>query len=144
MTLLTGGSRNSSGAYKEQLEHLQQEVRELAAKEISDDELEAHFEKMPPRYFEIRAAREIHDDLELVHRFLHQLILEDDRTLASVTAWLDEPDRGYNLVKICTWDQAGLFNKIRRKLPERQRPKHSGRADFHPHRRHRPRHGFRE
>ena len=111
MTLLTGGSEFIR-AGKEQLEHLQQEVRELADKEISEDELEAHFEKMPPRYFEIRAAREILDDLELVHRFLHQLILEDDRTLASVTAWLDEPDRGYNLVKICTWDQAGLFNKI--------------------------------
>ena len=43
---------------------------------------------------------------------MHQLILEDDRALSPVTAWLDEPDRGYNLVKICTWDRAGLFSKI--------------------------------
>jgi [protein-PII] uridylyltransferase len=29
-----------------------------------------------------------------------------------VTAWLNEPNRGYNMVKICTWDRAGLFGKI--------------------------------
>jgi [protein-PII] uridylyltransferase len=29
-----------------------------------------------------------------------------------MTAWQDEPDRGYNLVKICTWDRTGLFLKI--------------------------------
>ena len=43
---------------------------------------------------------------------MRRLILEDDRALSPVTAWLDEPDRGYNLVKICTWDRAGLFSKI--------------------------------
>jgi len=111
MTLLTGGSEFIR-AGQEQRESLLQEVRTLAAKEISDDELNAHFEKLPPRYFEIRTAREIFDDLELAHRFIHRLILENNRALAPVTAWLDEPDRGYNLVKICTWDRAGLFSKI--------------------------------
>jgi [protein-PII] uridylyltransferase len=111
MTLLTGGSEFIR-AGKEQREMLRQEVRDLAPKEITDDEMEAHFEKMPPRYFETRAAREILDDLELAHGFMHQLILENDREFVPVTAWLDEPDRGYNLVKICTWDRAGLFNKI--------------------------------
>ena len=32
--------------------------------------------------------------------------------LSPATAWQDEPDRGYNLVRICTWDRAGLFSKI--------------------------------
>lgn len=44
--------------------------------------------------------------------FMHRLIREGDRALSPVTAWLDEPDRGYNVVKICTWDRAGLFGKI--------------------------------
>jgi len=43
---------------------------------------------------------------------MHRLIRENNRALAPVTAWLDEPDRGYNVVKICTWDRAGLFGKI--------------------------------
>jgi [protein-PII] uridylyltransferase len=51
-------------------------------------------------------------DLELTHRFMHRQILEDDRLLSPAIAWQDEPDRGYNLVKICTWDRAGLFSKI--------------------------------
>jgi [protein-PII] uridylyltransferase len=29
-----------------------------------------------------------------------------------VVSWHDEPDRGFNLVKVCTWDRAGLFSKI--------------------------------
>jgi [protein-PII] uridylyltransferase len=91
---------------------LLQEVRELAPKSISDEELNAHFAALPPRYFQIHTAKEILDDLELAHRFMRQLILEDDRALSPVTAWQDEPDRGYNLVKICTWDRAGLFSKI--------------------------------
>jgi [protein-PII] uridylyltransferase len=52
------------------------------------------------------------DDVELAHRFMHRLLLENQRVLAPVTAWIDERDRGYSLVKICTWDRAGLFGKI--------------------------------
>ena len=111
MALLTGGSEFVRASEK-QRELLQQEVRDIASKEINDEELDAHFAQLPPRYFEIRTAREILDDLELAHRFMHQLILEKKHALAPVTAWLDEPDRGYNLVKICTWDRAGLFSKI--------------------------------
>jgi [protein-PII] uridylyltransferase len=111
MTLLTGGTefrRASENARQE----LRDEVRGLAPKRISDEELDAHFAQLPARYFEIHTPEEIHDDLELTHRFMHRLVLEGQRTLAPVAAWIDEPDRGYNLVKICTWDRAGLFGKI--------------------------------
>ena len=111
MTLLTGGTefrRASENARQE----LRDEVRGLAPKHISDEELDAHFAQLPARYFEIHMPEQIHDDLELTHRFMHRLVLEGQRTLAPVAAWIDDPDRGYNLVKICTWDRAGLFGKI--------------------------------
>jgi [protein-PII] uridylyltransferase len=111
LTLLTGGTEFRR-ASEQQLELLKSEVRELAPPLITDEELDAHFAALPPPYFQIHPAKEILDDLELAHRFMHRLIREGDRALSPVTAWLDEPDRGYNVVKICTWDRAGLFGKI--------------------------------
>jgi [protein-PII] uridylyltransferase len=111
MTLLTGGTEFRR-ASENQLEQLRQEVRDPMPEGISEEELNAHFSTLPPPYFQIHTAKEILDDLELTHRFMHRLVLENNLALSPVTAWLDEPDRGYNIVKICTWDRAGLFGKI--------------------------------
>jgi [protein-PII] uridylyltransferase len=111
MTLLTGGTefRRASEQARAEVRDL---VRELAPHRITDEEIAAHFNQLPQRYFEIYTAAQIQDDVELTHRFMHRLILEGSRALAPVTAWIDERDRGYSLVKVCTWDRAGLFGKI--------------------------------
>jgi len=111
MPLLTG-STEFVRASEKQRELLLNEVRELAPRRISDEELAGHFETLPPRYFEIHTAREILADIELTHRFMAQLILEGENALSPIIAWSDEPDRGYSLAKVCTWDRAGLFSKI--------------------------------
>jgi [protein-PII] uridylyltransferase len=111
LTLLTGGTEFRRASQKAR-DELREAVRELAPRRISDEELAAHFSQLPERYFEIYTPKQILDDLELTHRFMHRLILENQRALAPVTAWIDERDRGYSLVKICTWDLAGLFGKI--------------------------------
>ena len=111
MTLLTGGTEFRRASAR-QIELLLDEVRGRAPAAISSEEVEAHFATLPPAYFQIHTAREILDDLELTHRFLNRLIVQNQQALSPVTAWLDEPDRGYNVVKICTWDRAGLFSKI--------------------------------
>jgi [protein-PII] uridylyltransferase len=111
-TALLSGGTEFVRAGEKQIELLLEEVRELAPKPIAAEEVDAHFAALTARYFQIHTAREILADIELVHHFMGQLIFEDDRTLSPVTAWLDEPDRGYNVVKICTWDRAGLFSKI--------------------------------
>jgi [protein-PII] uridylyltransferase len=43
---------------------------------------------------------------------MRRQVLEEDSAWAPVIGWQDEPDRGCNLVKICTWDRAGLFGQI--------------------------------
>ena len=110
-TVLTGGTEFVRASEK-QREVLLQEVRDLASKSISDEELNAHFAALPARYFEIHTARDIVSDLELAHRFMRQQVLKEEQPLSPATAWQDEPDRGYNLVRVSTWDRAGLFSKI--------------------------------
>ena len=110
-TALLAGGTEFVRAEEKQREQLSADVRQLAPKHISTEEVEAHFATLPPRYFQIHTAREILDDLELAHQFMLQLILENDRALTPVIAWQDEPNRGYSTVKICTWDRAGLFSK---------------------------------
>ena len=111
LALLAGGTefRRASEKAREGVRDL---VRELAPRRVTDEELDAHFSQLPARYFEIYTPAQIQDDVELAHRFMHRLILEGQRALAPVTAWIDERDRGYSLVKVCTWDRAGLFGKI--------------------------------
>src|SRR5258708_1540403 len=99
-------------AEETQRELLLEEVGRLMPKQLADDELRAHFASLPPRYFQIHSAKGILDDLLLAHRFLRLQVLEEDGLLAPVVNWHNEPDRGYNEVKVCTWDRPGLFSKI--------------------------------
>lgn len=111
MTLLTGGTEFIR-AEKEQREMLFKETRRNCDKAISEEELISHFASLPSRYFQIHTAEEIAIDLEIAHRFIARQVYEEEGILSPVIQWQDEPDRGYNLVKICTWDRAGLFSKI--------------------------------
>lgn len=106
---------NSDFIRAEQLhrDRLRSEVREAAPKTFVDDELEAHFTSLPPRYFRVHGPREILRDVTLAHRFMHlQLNREEINGLEPVMVWRDQPDRGYTSLHICTWDRAGLFAKL--------------------------------
>ncbi|MDE3068534.1 MAG: [protein-PII] uridylyltransferase [Verrucomicrobiota bacterium] len=111
LALLTGGGEFRR-ADEKQRELLLQEIRDLAPKHFSDEEIQAHFANLPPRYFQVRSPREILDDIEMAHHFMRQLVLNPDHALSPAVSWRDEPDCGYNVVKVCTWDRAGLFSKI--------------------------------
>jgi [protein-PII] uridylyltransferase len=111
LPLLTGGSEFIR-AEEKQRELLMEEVSRLGNGTVSAEELEALFATLPPRYFQIHTAREIFEDLLVAHRFMRLQISEEDSPLTPVVNWHNEPDRGYNTVKVCTWDRAGLFTKI--------------------------------
>jgi [protein-PII] uridylyltransferase len=111
MALLTGGPEFIRASEKARAE-VRELVRELTPRATTDEELDAHFRQLPQRYFEVHTPAQIAEDLALVHRFMRRLIFESQRVLAPVTAWIDERNRGYSLVKVCTWDRAGLFGKI--------------------------------
>jgi [protein-PII] uridylyltransferase len=111
LQLMTGGVEFAHVEEKHR-EVLMQEVRRLAPEQLSEPELQAHFATLPYRYFQIHPAKEILGDLIHAHRFMRLQTAEGEDALAPVVNWHNEPDRGYNAVKICTWDRAGLFRKI--------------------------------
>ncbi|MBX3734726.1 MAG: [protein-PII] uridylyltransferase [Verrucomicrobiae bacterium] len=97
---------------RKQRELLREEVEDLLPRTFVRDEIDAHFEGMPSRYFLIHDARAIARDLTLAHRFMHLQLTEADRALEPALLWHDEPDRGYTSVHACTWDRPGLFSKL--------------------------------
>jgi [protein-PII] uridylyltransferase len=109
--LLSGGTEFVR-AEEKQREHLMGEVLNLAPEPVSEEEIQAHFATLPGRYFHVHQAREILADLTLAHLFMRLQVSETEEALAPVVNWHNEPDRGYNAVKVCTWDRAGLFRKI--------------------------------
>ena len=106
------GATEVTVAEEKRREQLLKEVRRLQSAELAEEELQAHFATLPPRYFQIHSAREILGDLMLAHRFMWLLVADQDNPLTPIIDWQDDPDRACNAVKVCTWDRAGLFSKI--------------------------------
>jgi [protein-PII] uridylyltransferase len=94
------------------LDRLREDVRGMLPRTFAPDEIDAHFEGLPQRYFQLHSARDIVRDLTLSHRFMHLQLTEAERSLEPVIDWQDDRDRGYVAVHVCTWDRAGLFAKI--------------------------------
>jgi [protein-PII] uridylyltransferase len=111
MDVLIGGTMYQRAEQRER-ELLEEEIAQTLPKSFGEDELHAHFEHLPPRYFQIHGVREIAGDLALTHRFMHHQLTEEEKALEPVISWHNEPDRGYTVLKICTWDRLGLFSKI--------------------------------
>jgi [protein-PII] uridylyltransferase len=111
MDVLIGGTMYQNVEQRER-ELLEEEIARTLPRTFGEDELHAHFAALPPRYFQIHGVREIAGDLALTHRFMHHQLTEEDKALEPVISWHNEPDRGYTVLKICTWDRLGLFSKI--------------------------------
>lgn len=109
---LMAGGTEFVRAEEKQRQLLMEEVERMMDGELSAEELTAHFGSLPPRYFQIHAARDVLDDLDLANRFMRRQTSDQENPLTPVIRWHDQPDRGCNAVKVCTWDRAGLFWKI--------------------------------
>jgi len=109
--VLAGGG-NVVQVEEKQRELLAQSVRKMLPKTIGIEEFTAHFEMMPARYFQMYSANEVLADIQCAHQFLQLQTHEGSGPLEPVLAWSNIADRGYAILKVCTWDRAGLFSKI--------------------------------
>ncbi|MBL9214242.1 MAG: [protein-PII] uridylyltransferase [Opitutaceae bacterium] len=80
---------------------------------ISPDEITAHFNLLPERYFIQTDAPEITLHIQMVNRLLHSISSADSLgSLRPVIEWKDDINRSYTTVHVVTWDRAGLFYKL--------------------------------
>jgi [protein-PII] uridylyltransferase len=98
--------------WQQRREQLRRDLAQKPIEEISSEELEAHFEGMPPRYWEGVSEAELIWGLQCVHRFLHGVVASPSADTPVVTNWRYFPAEGYTKVLVCTWDRLGLLAKV--------------------------------
>lgn len=80
---------------------------------VSEEEVEAHFNLLPDRYFSYHSEREILLHLRMIHQLLETISRADSvGSLVPVVEWEDDLNLGLTVVHIITWDRAGLFYKL--------------------------------
>jgi len=111
LRVVTGGTSFIRARVQER-DRLQREVRRLVLAQVPGEEIEAHFDALPPRYFRVLSPDEMAADVNLANRFLRLQMQEDRSGLDPVVHWQSEPDRGYTSLRVCTWDRPRLFSRI--------------------------------
>jgi [protein-PII] uridylyltransferase len=93
--------------------YLRSEAARRLGSEIPLEELDAHFELMPPSYFARVQPDEIIEHLRATHQFLRQ---QSDPNplegLRPVIRWRHFKPQGHSEVVVVTWDRPGLFASI--------------------------------
>ncbi len=80
---------------------------------VSPDEVEAHYNLLPERYFIYHQAEEVALHLRMIHKLLETIATADSLgSLVPVVEWHEDLNLGLNVVHIVTWDRAGLFYKL--------------------------------
>ncbi len=99
--------------YLERKQMIQQELIQKKIPGISADEITAHFNLLPERYFIHSDASEIALHIQMVNRLLRSINEADSvNTLKPVIDWKDDINRSLTVVNVVTWDRAGLFYKL--------------------------------
>jgi len=80
---------------------------------ISPQEMEAHFNLLPNRYFSNVDVEDIALHLAMVNQFLRQVADTDSLgSLIPTIDWKDDLDLSMTVLNIVTWDRSGLFFKL--------------------------------
>jgi len=90
-------------------EGLHSAVLEKIREELHDD-VDAHFEKMPDRYFQTHTVPEICDHIRFFHGFLRAHMKGDP--LAPAVKWVPQANQGHSEFWFCGWDREELLARI--------------------------------
>jgi [protein-PII] uridylyltransferase len=79
---------------------------------IPEEEITAHFDGMPPRYWDRVTEDELVWGVQTVHRFLGKLAASEGGESAAVMDVRHFPQQGCTKVLVCTWDRVGLLTQL--------------------------------
>ncbi len=87
-------------------------LRKNLDRQLDPAEIEAHFQNLPPSYFETMSEDLIREHIGLVHAFLKYQLTHDNAVLQPTIHWRHFPDQGHSEVTVVTWDRERLFARV--------------------------------
>ncbi|MBT6381024.1 MAG: [protein-PII] uridylyltransferase [Opitutales bacterium] len=110
-------SFNAEGNSKEQFAQHKtatlKKVLEAEEPQIGPEEINAHFQQLPDRYFINTSRDEIIQHIRMINQLLQGLATaESVEALAPIIDWKEDINRSFTVVNIVTWDRSGLFHKL--------------------------------
>jgi len=97
----------------ERKESMLKEIQALNQAGIAQEEIEAHFNLLPERYFVHTSPQEVYLHLGMVNKLLNNIAAaESIGSLVPVIDWQDDRDQALTVVNVVTWDRAGLFFRL--------------------------------
>ncbi len=97
-------------AEKARIEIQQRLLKNLDGR-LDPAEIVAHFENLPPSYFETMSEDLIREHIAIVHSFLKYQIMHDDASLQPSVHWRNFPEQGHSEVTVVTWDRDRIFRR---------------------------------
>ncbi len=107
---LDGGPVAAEELRKNREEQHQNVLRKLG-REFAD-EVEAHFQFLPERYFQMFGPDDIAAHLRLFRAFFENQGRDDTSAWVPVFRWVPRPDQGHSEVWVCGWDRPRLLERI--------------------------------
>ncbi|MDF1849582.1 MAG: [protein-PII] uridylyltransferase [Verrucomicrobiales bacterium] len=80
--------------------------------ESYQEEIEAHFQSMPERYFRHRGSTSIVRHIKLFRRFFKSVHRSTHESLVPKLGWEARPDEGYSLLEVAGWNRHLLLAKV--------------------------------
>ncbi len=112
MVALKAGGKTQEH-YQEHKANVLEKVLESGIPEVSTEEITAHFDTLPDRYFINTSPKEIKLHIKMINRLFAEFAEAGSmETLAPVIDWEQDINRSFIVVNVITWDRAGLFHKL--------------------------------
>ena len=107
------GREVAHARHQERKQTMLKEILALNQAGIAPEEIEAHFNVLPERYFVHSTPAEVYLHIGMVNRLLHNIAqAESIGSLVPVIDWQDDRDQALTVVNVVTWDRAGLFFRL--------------------------------